>query len=670
MIRRLPQIAFGFLALATIGAFFLVQALKTAPPLLWGPPIPVPSAIDPLHGRICISRPSRGHPDGVPINYGEATMALAVSHTDTVGVYIVSQADAGGAPVATISPGTPMVGAPGPVNVPLTDKDSRAFRWNGRLAGGQPAPDGIYYFRIVLEKEGRSDNLSQTPVQVLTEPPHAKILSVRLLGTGAAAGTGTASVTGTTSTGATSTTTTGAGDKSARALVVLPGPAVLTSAHSRVKITFTRGAYRRASIQIYRTDVAGKPERVDHFRVTRLSRNWITWNGKIGREPAPAGTYLIGITAENLACDQARWPRIPPAPGTTPNAGVTVRYLSVTPPLVPTVSGGRARVTVDSASAAFSWRLRRSGSPKTVERGSGPAGRSVIHVPIPRHQTGLYTLTVNAGTQSSAVPLVASQAGPVAAHARVLVVLPMLTWMGDSPVDDSGDGLPDTLRVGNGVSLARPLVDGPPAGFGADVTLLNYLTTHHLSYQLTTDVALSEGEGPSLADRGGVVFPEGENFLPAGLELTLRGFARGGGRVLVLGTGVLSGTSHISGFPAASQASAPHSASTDLFGARRGPVTPTAGELISSVSDDAFNLFGNAGEFAGFSNYQPIRPPRSATSGTVSAVGIGSAVPAIVAFHDGSGTVVEIGLSGFAASLAHNADSDNLLTNVWQLLSQ
>jgi hypothetical protein len=670
VIRRLPQISFGFLALATIGAFFLVQVLKTAPPLLWGPPTPVPSAIDPLHGRVCISRPNRAHPAGVPINYREATLALAVSHTDTVGVYIVSQADAGGAPVATISAGTPMVGAPGPGNVPLTDKDSRVFRWNGRLTDGQPAPDAIYYFRIVLEKEGRSDNLSQTPVQVLSEPPNAKILSVRLLGTRAAADAGSASVTGTASTGATSATATGAGGKGARDLVVLPGPAVLTSATSRVRITFTRGAYRRVSIKIYRTDVAGTPERVDTLRVTRLHRNWINWNGKIGREPAPAGTYLIGITAENLACDQAQWPTIPPAPGTTADAGVTVRYLSVTPPLAPTISGGRASVTVDSPSAAFSWRLRRSGNPKTVERGSGPAGRSVIHVPIPRHETGLYMLTVNAGTQSSAVPLVGSEAGPAAAHARVLVVLPMLTWMGDSPVDDSGDGLPDTLRAGSGASLERPLVDGPPAGFGADVTLLHYLTAHHLSYQLTTDVALSEGEGPSLADRGGVVFPEGANFLPAGLELTLRGFARGGGRVLVLGTGALGGASHISGFPAAPRASAPHTTSTDLFGARRGPVTPTAGELISSVSGDAFNLFGNAGEFAGFSHYQPIRPPRSAPSGTVSAVGIGSAAPAIVAFHDGSGTVVEVGLSGFAASLAHNADSDNLLANVWQLLSR
>jgi hypothetical protein len=109
---------------------------------------------------------------------------------------------------------------------------------------------------------------------------------------------------------------------------------------------------------------------------------------------------------------------------------------------------------------------------------------------------------------------------------------------------------------------------------------------------------------------------------------------------------------------------------TDLFGARRGPVTPTGGELISSVSADAFNLFHDAGEFAGFSQYQPIRPPAASVPGTVSALGIGSAAPAIVAFRYGGGTVVEVGLSGFAASLAHNPDSSSLLGNAWQLLSQ
>ncbi len=666
MIRRLPQIAFGVLALATIGAFFLVQALKTEAPVFWTTPSPIPADFNPVSGRVCRTRPTKAHPHGVLLNYRETTLTLSVTRADTVGVYIVSEQNPSGNTVATLSTGTPMQAAPG------AGQDSKVFRWNGRLADGQPASPGIYYFRIVLEREDHSVNLSQRPIHVITSAPHARILSVNLLGTrapatgtGSATGTATTATGGATSAGGTTTTTTGGSGA-----VVLPGPALLSPPHGRVRIAFTRGVYRSVTIDIYRTDVAGRPELVDPLPVKRPNRGVTTWDGKIAGAPAPAGTYLVGITAQNLACNRGHWPATALEAGSTNHAGVTIRYLSVTPPLTPTVSGGRASVAVDSVGIGFDWRLRRAGSAKVLQHGSGPAAPATIHVRLPRHEAGLYTLTVNAGAQSTAVPLVASRAGAAAAHTRVLVVLPMLSWMGDSPVDDSGDGLPDTLRSGTAVSLARPLVDGPPAGFGADVTLLRYLSAHDLSYQLTTDVALAEDRGPSLADRGGVVFPEGEQFVPAGLQLILRGFVRGGGRVLTLGTRTFSGVSHITGFPVAPRASRPRATAVDLFGATRGQLTPTGGELISSVSDDAFNLFGDAGEFGGFSQYQPIRPPSAAAAGTVSAVGIGSAAPAIVAFHYGSGTVVEVGLAGFAASLAHNADSDNLLSNVWQLLSQ
>jgi flagellar hook assembly protein FlgD len=680
VIRRLPQIAFALIAVATIGAFFLVQAIKTKPPVLWRVPKPTPTAIDPTSlGRSCRSQPTKAHPLGVMINYRHSEISLSLSHNDTVGVYIVSAKTPDGNNVATLSSGTAMTGSP-------TGQNSKTFVWDGRLSDGQLAPNGgLYYFRVVLQREGTSINFSKSPVQVLTQPPDARILSVRLLGTGGVGGTG--SVTGTTTTAAGATTTTGTvttgtattgTSTTAHKLVVLPGPAVLSPPVGRVRINFTPGTYRRVTIDIYRTDVAGRPELVDPIPVRKnatevvapAGRNFITWNGKIDGAPAPAGTYLVGITAQNLACDRNQWPLLPPVGGTTANAGVTVRYLSVTPPLTPTTAGARAKVAVSSAGSPFSWQLRRSGTSKTLAHGGGKAGSSVIAVRLPRHAAGLYTLRVHAGTQSSAVPLVASQAKSAGAHTPVLVVLPMLTWMGDSPVDDSGDGVPDTLRAGTAVSLARPLVDGPPAGFGADATLLAYLTAHHLSYQLTTDVALAEGVGPSLADRGGVVFPEGEDYVPAGLQLTLRGFVRGGGRLLALGTRAFSGVSHISGFPATPRAGLPRLTTTDLFGARRGPVTPTGGELISSVSADAFSLFHDAGEFAGFSQYQPIRPPAGSAPGTVSALGIGSAAPAIVAFRYGGGTVVEVGLSGFAASLAHNPDSSSLLGNVWQLLSQ
>ena len=285
---------------------------------------------------------------------------------------------------------------------------------------------------------------------------------------------------------------------------------------------------------------------------------------------------------------------------------------------------------------------------------------------MPRRLAGLYTLVVRSGAHSAAVPLVASQAGRAASMARVLVVLPMLSWIGNTPVDDSGDGLPDTLQGGTGVTLSRPLVEGPPASLGDDAELLNYLNSRHDTYQLTTDVALAEGTGPSLVDRWGVLFGDGEDFLPTALGSVVTGFVKAGGRVLTLGSGALRGTSQISGYPAAPRAAAPVTSKTDIFGAQHGPLTATRGDLITELADD-LNLFGGAVAFTGFSHYQPIEPPAGVP---VSAAGIASGSPAIVAFRSGSGTVAEVGLPNFGASLKHHVDSQELLDDVWQLLAK
>jgi hypothetical protein len=687
--RRLPAVAFALLSLATLGAFFLVQAIKTADPLIWPTDSVIPAAFNPVHGRVC--RNSKG-----PLDYRHTQLQIAVPRADTVGVYIVSAGNQSQT-LATVSNGTPMRRS-------VLAKNSNAwypatFTWNGLLASGNPAPPGIYYFRVVLEHQGRSLDISDHPIRVLTQPPHPRILSVRLVGesggastttttsthTGTGGGTSTAGATTavTVTTGTTRTgTRTGSTDTGTRAgstgtaSAAATGPPVLSPPDGKVRITFKRGAYRRARIDIYRTDVAGRPVLVTTVKVRTPSRNWVTWDGEIHGAPAPAGTYLVGITAQDQACNQGSWPAMPPAANSTPGAGVTIRYLTVSPPLTPTVSGSRATVAVDSPGSRFIWKLRRSGTTKVLAHGRGRAGSSEIRVRMPRRQAGLYTLVVRSATQSAAVPLVASRAGAAAAHAPVLVVLPMLSWIGNSPVDDSGNGLPDTLRHGDAVLLNRPLVDGPPGSLGADGALLAYLDSQHLSYQLTTDVALAEGKGPSLIGRSGLLFPDGSNFLPgplAGGVGGLPGFVRAGGRVLTLGTGTFEAISRLRVSPAAASASAatiraaaPIFSSADPFGAQRGPITPTGGQLITDLTD-RLGLFGPGLTFSGFSQYQPITPPGSTTA--VSEAGISDQSAAIVGFSYGSGMVIEVGLPNFGLSLAHDLDSQELLYNAWHLLS-
>jgi hypothetical protein len=344
----------------------------------------------------------------------------------------------------------------------------------------------------------------------------------------------------------------------------------------------------------------------------------------------------------------------------------------VTAPLVPVAAGATASVGVDSPLQGFTWKLRRAGAARVLQHGSGPAGSGQVMIKLPARRAALYTLTVRSGSNITEVPIVASATGRAGTTARVLVVLPMLTWIGESGVDDSGDGLPSTLSAGDAVSLARPLVGWPGRSVADDAALLRYLNAQRRGYQLTTDIALSEGVGPSLVDRWGVLLPDGSDYLPAGptatsgLEARLLGFVKGGGRALVLGTGALAGTSTITGYPADPQASAPKLSGTDLFGAQRGPVSATRGALIVEL-EDRLHVFGLLSALTGFSAYQPIEPPAGVL---VSAAGIATGSPAVSAFTVGTGTAIEVGLPDFGSSLAGNVDSQELLDSIWPLLAK
>ncbi len=653
--------AFAVLVVATVGAFFLTQHLKVGAPLVFSDYQQAPAAFNPVKGRVCTNV------KGQPLDYRSTYLTFSVGHTDSVGVYIVSTRDPNGNTLATLSSGTQMTAG---------YFRFKTFTWNGRLgrhSDGPVAPQGTYLFRIVFQQEGRSVNLSAAPVQVIRRFPMPRILSVTLVS--ARAGSTT-----TTSTATNSTVTSGA-----KAAGATPGTAVLSPPMGgTVNIRFTRAVYRRVKIDVYRTDVAGKPPRVEQFAVNP-TKDTATWNGEIGGKPAPAGTYLIGITAQDAACDQVTYPAarktptgvrlLRPAPHTTDGSGVTVRYLTVRPPLTPVKAGSKATVSVYSPHSSFTWKLRNTATGKVVGRGSGEEGSVKLSVRLPKAVAGLYVLVIDADGRLDGVPLVAYATGRAGDTARVLVVLPMLDWVGQSLVDDSGDGLPDTLSAGDAVTLDRPLIagssaDSPLTLIRDDAALLRYLHSQHLRYQLTTDLALSEQEGPSLVDRWGVLLPDGSAYLPTSgsrkyaLPARLVDFVKGGGRVLALGTGALAGTSTVSGADA--RAAAPVRTRTDIFGAQRGPVASTDGDLITDLADP-LRLFTDLPAITGFSRYQPIEPPAGVL---VSAMGIAERSAAIVAFPDGSGRVIEIGLPNFGASLANNVDSQELMSSVWPLLAK
>jgi hypothetical protein len=413
-------------------------------------------------------------------------------------------------------------------------------------------------------------------------------------------------------------------------------------------------------VQLYRTDLPGVPRLVKSFGISGI-RDIATWDGRIRQLPAPAGTYLVGLSVTDAACNTGHFPpALPPAPGSTPHAGVTVRYLAAQPPLDPVQAGSHALVYVDSRRRPYRWSLLRPGARKPFA--SGDSDRVALRVPLPGHASGLYELALRSSANSTAVPLVAS----APRRARVLVVLPALTWQGLNPVDDDGDGIPDTLENGSLIHLGRPLVDGLPAGFADESALLSYLDSTHRSYELTTDLAVIRGVGPRLDGHAAVVFAGSERWIPSSFSSALRAYVSGGGHVLSLGADSLRRGVTVHGDEALDPTPP---AASDVLGARPGSLVTRSHALLIVIRDDLGIFTSTSGAFAGYSSYQPITSV-AAPAQVLSEAGVSYTEPSIVGYRLSRGTVVDIALPGFGSSLAHDVDAQELISRLWSVLSR
>jgi hypothetical protein len=434
-----------------------------------------------------------------------------------------------------------------------------------------------------------------------------------------------------------------------------------TGSTTPVTIAYSGNENRGGTVRIYRTDLPGTPRLVKSF-LTAWKGHQATWDGRINGRPAPAGTYLVGLDVTDAACNTGRFPlRLPPPPGSTPGAGITVRYLAAEPPLDPVTAGSRAVVYVDSRRRPYRWALYRPGTRKPLA--SGRARAFALRVPVPKGRAGLYQLALRSGSHSTTVPLVVHATNP----ARALVVLPALTWQGLNPVDDDGDGMPNTLTAGQPVKLARPFADGLPAGLGQERALLAYLDASHHRYDVTTDLGLIDGVGPALKRHRLVILAGTEQWLPAPAMAALRSYVSGGGHVLSLGIRSLLQTVDVSGGIA--QDPTPVPSSTDALGAGPRPVVAHNSELIGVLTDRLGIFSSTSGVFTGFGSYQPFAATGSGPQ-FVSEAGVGPSAPAIVGYHLGRGAVVDVGLPGFASRLAGDVDAKELVDQVWTVLTR
>jgi hypothetical protein len=258
-LNRLPVVAFATLVVATIAAFFITQHLKVTTPLIAGAPAPSPAAINPLDGTSC---------EGV--DHRRTMISFYLLHrADHANLYVVDRV---GAIVATVAVDRRMRRG---VRTP-----DGVFVWNGREDDGRLAPDGKYYFRVVLLSQRRTIDLSNVPVTVMTVRPHPIVTSV--------------------------------------------SPSVISHRGARVTIHYAGNQARGGTVLIYRMGLHGGPRLVKTF-LTPWKGDTAVWDGKIHGRPAPAGSYLIGLEVTDAACNTGRFPTtMPPPPALIARLGVTV----------------------------------------------------------------------------------------------------------------------------------------------------------------------------------------------------------------------------------------------------------------------------------------------------------------------------------------------------------
>jgi hypothetical protein len=545
--------------------------------------------------------------------------SVVVRHSDRLTVEIV---DDGGGTVRRLA--DHVAARP---NVPVH------VRWNGRDDSGQTVPDGVYHVRVTLGRTGRTVTVPRD-VRVDTVAPRPYVKAV------------------------------------GPSRIVAPGGSV----------TFTlghRGRSRPTRLNLLRTDLA-HPRVVLTTSIAADRQSW-TWDGDLDGGPAHAGTYLAQLVrrdgAGNIGRVPAQVPTRQPIPG---HPGVTVRGIGAQPPVGPVTAGSRVSIDVDSRRRPYRWRLRRAGVRGTVLSGRGTG--TPLRFTAPSGPSGLFVLTLRAGRQRTRVPiLVQSQK-----RARLLVVVPSLSWEGSAEVDDNGDGQPDTLDAGGPAQWPRVLPELPADLRTEEAPLLTFLDRAKIRYDLTSDLALALGNGPRATDRPAVLLAGPERWITVAYGKRLRRYVEDGGRLATIATGslrrgvtVLTRAHGDSG-----QLSRPTQAvDRDPLGARLRPLrTLPAGTTLQPIAGTATAplLAFWDGTLTGFATAEESDPPDS-QSGARLDTGVG-AVPGITAgIQDephpaltqstlGKGTVIRIGLPGWAARTTTDTDVAQLTWNAIDVL--
>jgi hypothetical protein len=604
-VSTLARALFAALVIATFGAFFVAQRLKSSEP-----------RISHLGVEGLLSPNQDGRRESVKITF-------RLRRGDRIDVQVV---DRDGDAVRELASGRD-----------VEKGEPVVLRWDGRDDERRRARDGTYRVRLVLRREGRSIVLPRNIV-LDTTPPRPRVVSI--------------------------------GPDRTK----VPRPELLPRPDGRpAQIRFVAPG-RRQSVEIWKTD-GPRPRLVTGLRieggVSPAGEGVAYWDGtKDGRRVSP-GTYVAVVRSRDRAGNigrsvprrvlegRARRGEVLPGRG-----GITVRYLAAQSPLVPVRAGDEFTVAVDARQQTYNWQLRRVGAREPVLHSRRSRGGALTRRTRSGWESGLFLFEARTRDRRVTVPV------PVDDRRdnRVLVVLPATTWQGRNEVDDDGDGLPNTLDRGVPVRLARVWAgDGLPAGVAEnEAPLLARLTAQGLRYDLTTDIALANGQGPELEGHRGVLIAGDATWLTEEVRRRLRAFVARGGTLASLGTRSLR--SEVRQTQRRLLDPTPVGR-TDLFGARLDPVVRKPVNLTILDDDGRLQLFaGEEGLFPDVEAWEATRSVGPEARALSAAVTEDGNRPVIVAARYGEGLVIRTGIPGFATRLGSDPASAELLGRIWTLL--
>jgi hypothetical protein len=604
MARPLVRAVFALLVVATIAAFFVTQQLKSE---------------DALVLRFA-AKPKQFSPNGDGTR-DRSEIGFDLSRPATVSFYVL---DGEGTEIRQVVDDRALAG----------DTKHR-FTWDGRADDGVPVPDGLYRMRVVQRSEGRVINSSKR-IRVDRKPPEVTLLETA------------------------------------------PGVIAPREPGQRIEVVVRyRGPSNSApEFRVFRTDVAGEPLVVRRFRGNDDRRG--IWHGEVATgpeqtEPAPDGDYAFTVTVRDKAGNPVVAPgEIPRADTARAGTGVSVRSFTLSGPLEVVPAGSAATLEVGPIDRSFDFVMSRYGDPEPIRSGGRIAGEFRVHVPGDA-RTGLYLVRVRAGRHRAVWPLAVAglpQSRRAAERARPLLVLPAMSWQGLNSVDDDLDGFADTLPEGRSVGLTRPFRSGGlPPRFASEVgPLLRYLDREGLAYDLTTDVSLARGEGPSLGNAPGVALAGSALWLPEPLMRRLRDEVEDGLRVASFGADALRRTVRLRGDRLTEPSGRRR---VDAFGEGSALLRTSSAPL--TVFEDGLGLFEDLDEFFGDFTVFEESSGLPSESRRIATAGRDPRRPAFVAFGLGGGLVIRSGTPQWARELEEErlgAEVPLVTNRIWRLLGQ